>query len=85
MEGPVEAEAEFFMPIPTSWSKKKQAQAQHGEILPITKPDVDNVMKAIMDACEGVVYHRDSQVVRKVVSKVYSDHPRSVVLFRQVC
>lgn len=32
-------------------------------------PDLDNVLKAVKDACNGVVYHDDKQVVRVVMER----------------
>lgn len=60
-----------FLP-PKSTSKKKQAQMLNGEILPLKKPDNDNVVKAVCDALNGIAYHDDSQVVSIHIVKVYS-------------
>lgn len=66
-------------PVPASWSKKKQAQALAGEILPTTKPDTDNVVKAIFDGMNGVVWRDDVQAVDLRVRKRYAEAPRVVV------
>lgn len=59
--------------LPTkSVSKKKQAQMLEGAILPLKKPDIDNVVKVICDALNGVAYHDDTQVVVLNAKKVYS-------------
>lgn len=47
--------------IPKSWTKKKKQQAEAGEIGP-TKPDIDNVLKAVMDGLNGVAYDDDCMV-----------------------
>lgn len=69
----------LHMPIPASWSKKKQAMALLGQVWPTTKPDCSNVLKAIEDAMNSIVYRDDSQIVVLSVRKVYSDHPRADV------
>ena len=66
----------FWLPIPASWSKKLTEAAKTGAIKHLKKPDVDNFAKAVMDACNGVLYVDDSQVVDLHVSKAYSDWPR---------
>lgn len=66
-------------PVPASWSKKKQAQAMAGEIRPTKKPDADNVMKAIYDGMNGVVWKDDSQAVDNYVSKRYGAQPGVIV------
>lgn len=74
-EGPVRVNLFICCQIPASWSKKKQAQARNHEIHPTTKPDIDNVEKAIFDAINSVVWKDDVQVVDVVKSKRYGDHP----------
>lgn len=39
------------------------------EVLPTKKPDYDNIIKVILDALNGVVYHDDSQVYRVYLKK----------------
>lgn len=63
------------VPIPASWSQKKQAQALAGSIYPTTKPDIDNVEKAIFDGLNGVVWKDDVQVVQVSKVKRYSAAP----------
>jgi Holliday junction resolvase RusA-like endonuclease len=63
------------VPIPASWSQKKQALAAAGEIHPTTKPDIDNVEKAIFDGLNGVAWKDDVQVVRVTKQKRYSATP----------
>lgn len=62
-------------PVPASWSQKKQRQALAGEVLPTKKPDADNVVKAVFDGCNGVLWRDDVQVVDLRVRKRYSAVP----------
>ena len=58
--------------VPKSWSKKKRAQAEQGEIVPLSRNgDVDNIAKSILDALIGFAYEDDCQVVRLTISKEY--------------
>lgn len=75
MDGPVQVNLLIGVAIPMSWSKKKHAQALSGEIYPTSKPDLDNAVKSIFDAMNGVVYRDDAQVVTTVVKKRYRDAP----------
>jgi Holliday junction resolvase RusA-like endonuclease len=43
---------------------------------PITKPDVDKLSRAVMDACTGVVWRDDAQVVDKRARKAYGSPER---------
>lgn len=62
-----------FYPIPKSYSKKKKMACISREIRPTTKPDLDNLIKAILDALNGVAYYDDNQVVSLLVNKYYGE------------
>jgi Holliday junction resolvase RusA-like endonuclease len=74
-EGPVQVNLLIGVQIPASWSKKKQAQALAGTVLPTSKPDLDNSIKSVFDAMNGVVYRDDAQVVTTVTKKRYREAP----------
>lgn len=76
LEGPLNLRVEIYRPIPKSFSQRRIAQAEAGEIRPTTKPDADNYLKAIKDALKNVIWKDDSQVVDVIVRKWYSDRPR---------
>lgn len=67
----VELRVMAYMPIPASWSLKKQRAAALGEIMPTSKPDLDNVIKAIKDGCNKITWKDDSQVVDLISRKRY--------------
>jgi len=61
--------------VPASWSKKKQAAALAAQVLPTKKPDTDNVVKAVFDGMNGVVWRDDVQAVDLFVRKRYGTTP----------
>ena len=65
-----------YYPVPKGTSKKKATEMIAGYIRPAKKPDIDNVVKSILDALNGVAYHDDTQVVAVFAEKYYSDTPR---------
>lgn len=79
IEGPVSIIIAIYVPIPVSESRKRSELMASGQILPTKKPDADNVLKAVKDAVNGVVWRDDSQVVDVVLSKRYSLSPRVCV------
>ena len=81
--GSLEAVLEMRIPIPASWSKAHKAAALAGTELPTSKPDIDNVAKAILDACNGVVFRDDAQVVMLIATKAFSDEPGVRVVIRE--
>ena len=58
---------------PASWSQKKQRAALSGEIFPTSKPDIDNVVKGIFDACNDIVWRDDKQACDVQVRKRYGE------------
>ena len=74
-EGPVEVNATAFYDIPKNTSKKSRELMERGIILPMKKPDVDNVVKAVLDALNGIAYKDDNQVVRETGTKFYGKEP----------
>ena len=83
LDGPLEAVLEMRFPVPASWSKAKRARALAGVEWHTSKPDADNVAKAILDACNGVVFRDDSQVVILIATKAFSEEPGVRVVIRE--
>lgn len=81
-ETPVEMLVELRMQIPVSWSKKKQVAAAAGQVRATKKPDIDNCAKSVMDACNGIVFIDDGQVVQLTIRKLYHATPAVVVAIR---
>jgi Holliday junction resolvase RusA-like endonuclease len=69
--GPVAVTVEAYFSIPKSWSKAKKAQAMKGEVMP-GKPDIDNIIKIVLDALNGVAYDDDSHVIAISGRKSYT-------------
>lgn len=76
VEGPVLVRMFIALQLPESKSQKWKRQALAGEVFPTTKPDVDNTVKAVFDALNGVVWKDDVQVVDLQLTKRYSAQPR---------
>ncbi len=74
-EGPVVLKVSAFFPIPKSWPKWKQHAATVGLIRPSSKPDVDNVLKMVMDALNEVAYKDDALIVNAEVCAWYQKNP----------
>ena len=59
--------------IPKSWSKKRKAEALELGWAS-SYPDIDNVIKSILDAMNGIAYLDDKQVVQVFAQRTYSEH-----------
>ena len=78
-EGPVQMEIEVYQGIPKSTSKKKRQAMINQDILPMKKPDADNIAKIICDALNGVAYKDDTQICHLLIKKFYCEIPRVLI------
>jgi Holliday junction resolvase RusA-like endonuclease len=67
LEGPVEVRIACWFERPKGHSKKRRQQREPKT----TKPDLDNVGKAILDALNEIAYNDDGQVFMLTVEKWY--------------
>lgn len=61
-----------FFPIPKSYSKKKREDCLERILRPDKKPDMDNILKVVLDALNKVAYEDDKQVVELIGRKYYT-------------
>ena len=85
-ECPLGMTVKVFVPIPKSWSKKKQhaATSETPTIFPTTRPDLDNIIKTVADALQHVFFRDDAQLCTVRASKYYSKCPKLVVTIYQI-
>lgn len=81
-ERPVALLVHAFLPVPKSWSKRDQAEALFGGIMPTSRPDADNFVK-VCDAFNGIIWQDDSQIVDTRCIKQYSSNPALRVEVRE--
>lgn len=78
IDGPVSLGIAVTFAMPKSWSNKKRA-AMAGQ-LHTQKPDLSNLVKAIEDACNRVLFRDDAQVaVYAECSKRWGDTDETIV------
>ena len=66
---PVRVHVYFRFPFPR----------RRGRLCPVVRPDVDKLVRALLDALTGVAYEDDAQVVELFALKVYADDARTIV------
>ena len=69
IEGAVALSITMLFAIPKSMKKADKELCKFNEILPMKKPDIDNCLKAVMDALNKVAYNDDKQVTSENVVK----------------
>lgn len=75
LDGALNVRIGIYFGVPASWSKKKRAAALDGTVHPIGKPDVDNCIKLLGDALNGILWRDDSQIVQIDAGKFYANEP----------
>lgn len=73
--GPVRLEIVAWFPVAASWPKKKRDAALCGALYHTSRPDGDNILKAIGDGLNGVCWGDDSQIAACSVVKRYGATP----------
>ena len=82
--GAVAAYLHIGIPIPPSYSKTRQKACIEGLERPTKKPDIDNIVKAILDGMNGIVYLDDKQVVDLHLTKVYSSKEGVDIMVKEI-
>ena len=67
----------FFMPIPKSTSKIRRKQMIEKSEYHTKKPDLDNLVKLVQDALNGVAWKDDSHIVFTQAIKCYGETPKT--------
>ncbi len=84
LAGPLHLTVAFDMPIPSSWSQRKRTAAISESVLPTSKPDLDNLLKLVIDALNGLAWVDDSQIVGITTTKRYASTPGVTVIIDTV-
>lgn len=77
--GQLRMEIELYFKIPKKTNKETRQKMIQGMIRPMVTPDLDNCIKSIADALNGVAYNDDKQVIEIEAKKYYSEIPRAEV------
>lgn len=75
IKGACHVDMDIRLMVPMSWSAKRRNQALEGLVFPTKKPDLDNILKAVFDAINGIVWEDDVQAVYVQAVKRYSAVP----------
>lgn len=68
---PVTVHISVCVPVPISWPRKRREDAVNGCDIPQSKPDIDNVIKAVLDALNGAAWDDDTQVAAVVATRKF--------------
>ena len=73
-DGPLKLEVTFFMPLPQRLRRKHHTGSYPPHHV---KPDIDNLVKFILDCANGIIFCDDALISCLVAHKRYSEVPRT--------
>ena len=78
LDGPLSVEFTFEVPRPQGHFGKRGLLTS-APAHPTTRPDVLKLARAVEDACTGILWRDDSQIVRETLVKKYGEQSRLTV------
>lgn len=87
LTGPVKLSMCFVRPRPNTHygtGRNRGAVKPSAPAKPTTKPDVTKLVRSVEDACTGVIWRDDSQVVELIAEKRYGEQYRVEVRIEEV-
>ena len=83
LQGPLLLVVRFRRTPQKALSKANTALALEDKLRPTVRPDVDNLVKSVKDALNGIAWADDSQIVAMQCDKMYGPADATEVLVRE--
>lgn len=65
-----------YFKVPKTTTKKDKALIEEGKLSPTKKPDIDNVVKIVLDALNKMAFKDDNQITKLQVEKLYGEEEK---------
>lgn len=82
IESSIRLTVEFYFPPLRSWSEKRLRERLFS--YKRTKPDLDNLLKTVLDAGNGKLWKDDNQIVEIRTFKKYESIPRTALIIEEL-
>ena len=82
--GAVRVSVVLVLVPPSSWSKWRRKAALAGLQHPVGRPDIDNLVKLAIDACNEILWADDAQIVRLECQKCYGPQPMTLINVHEI-
>ncbi|RXK19069.1 RusA family crossover junction endodeoxyribonuclease [Macrococcus sp. DPC7161] len=82
INGSIKLTVLFEMPMPKSWSNKKRKEKNKSHHT--NKPDIDNLLKTVLDAANGHMWLDDNQIVEIHSAKRYAEIPKIKIKLEEI-
>ena len=76
---PLRITMDFYKAPPKNTSKKNLELMERKKKRPLTRPDIDNYEKLVLDALNNLAYEDDNQICESISRKYYSQKPRTEI------
>lgn len=76
LEGRIKIEMKAYFGIPKNTSKKQKEDMLNNHISPTKKPDIDNIVKIILDSLNKLAFKDDNQITKLEVEKLYAEEEK---------
>lgn len=80
IEGRAKVCIKAYFEIPKSVNKTQKVNMLQNTISPTKKPDIDNIVKAVLDAMNKFAFKDDTQIVKLEVEKLYTEQEEKLVI-----
>ncbi len=76
LEGRISVKIIAYFKIPKNATKKEKNLIEEGLLSPTKKPDIDNIVKIILDSMNKMAFKDDNQITKIEVQKVYGEEEK---------
>ncbi len=80
IKGRASVKIQAYFEIPKSTSKAQKEEMAANVISPTKKPDIDNIVKVVLDAMNKFAFKDDTQIVKLEVEKLYTSDEEKLVI-----
>ena len=78
-EGRAKVTIKAYFEVPKSMKKETKEQMLGNVISPTKKPDIDNIVKIVLDALNKMAFRDDNQITKLEVEKIYGQEEKIIV------
>lgn len=79
LEGRVSVDIKAIFNIPKTTKKQDREKMLENTISPTKKPDIDNIVKIILDAMNKFAFKDDTQITKLSVEKMYGEEEKVII------
>lgn len=81
LQGPLLLNATFYMPVAKTNAKQKPKLLGTPHTF---RPDLDNLLKMVLDCANKILYNDDAQIVEIVTKKIYGEPSRTEFTLKRI-